>query len=562
MFSTLVAGLKCYSTIKKCDTIFYNVSEYGLVGDGVTDDLPALNKLLLKASKKDKPVKLIFSDEKIYRIYGGEKDKHHRIFIGKMNNITIDGNGSTLLVHPSSRAFAVYRSNNVVIKNFKIDYYPLPYTQGRVTKVDPENFYLEFVVDKDFPLPIVGDESYYKGGKMVDCTTANGVDNKFYQGHSWVKQVKDLGNRKYGVKYALRNQDQLKINDFFCMKVAYTNPPILKNESIKEKSKYGEWIYTNGGSIEALNSDNIIFDNIRSYASPVMTFNFRGCSNHIIKNCSIMAKPGRIIAGNSDGIHLKGNEYQPRIESCYIERTMDDAIHIKISGDAITEIISPSKFKIAHMDNISDNTNLGIGKEVMLFNAKNSRQIAMCKIIDYNPLNHREGIVTIDKDIHNLSKDVKLYLQANDKAIITNCKFGTQLQRGILTHQPTIVSNCEIIDNGKGFELALMSRGIEGPPTQSLLVDGCVFRNLSYIGLNVSCPSLEYEQKSVPQLIIKNCIFDLNDTIPILQLENSKGLSFTENKIIYSDKRPIWTERFKLKNSDIIEFKNNIYEKR
>lgn len=45
---------------------------------------------------------------------------------------------------------------------------------------------------------------------------------------------------------------------------------------------------------------------------------FRGCSHHKIRGCSIIAKPGRIVAGCSDGIHLKGNEHQPLIEECYL----------------------------------------------------------------------------------------------------------------------------------------------------------------------------------------------------------------------------------------------------
>ena len=49
-------------------------------------------------------------------------------------------------------------------------------------------------------------------------------------------------------------------------------------------------------------------------------------------------------------MHLKGNEHQPRIENCHIERTMDDAIHIKMSGDAIKEILATNKFKIEHKD--------------------------------------------------------------------------------------------------------------------------------------------------------------------------------------------------------------------
>lgn len=87
-----------------------------------------------------------------------------------------------MLIHPSSRAFAVYRSENIIIRNFNIDYSPLPYTQGRVTKIDSKNYYLEFVVDQGFPLPIVGDETYYKGGKWWTVLRRTGKLINFIKG--------------------------------------------------------------------------------------------------------------------------------------------------------------------------------------------------------------------------------------------------------------------------------------------------------------------------------------------------------------------------------------------
>ena len=120
--------------------------------------LSDLNDLIACASRHNIPVKIVFDKNKAYRIDGRGKDLYRRIFLNRNKDIVLDGNGCTLLIHPSSRAFAVYRSENIIIRNFNIDYSPLPYTQGRVTKIDSKNYYLEFVVDQGFPLPIVGDE--------------------------------------------------------------------------------------------------------------------------------------------------------------------------------------------------------------------------------------------------------------------------------------------------------------------------------------------------------------------------------------------------------------------
>lgn len=211
--------LSIQTKAEKNDTIYYNVSKYGVKGNGKTDDLPALTRLFLKASQQKRPAKVVFAPGKVYRIGQHTKDLYGRVLINRANNLVVEGNGCTLLIHPSSRAFAVYRSKNIVIRNFKIDYSPLPYTQGRVSKVDADNYYLEFKIDSGYPAPVAGKEPYKNGGKIVDCITANGKTRKFFQGHSWVKEVEDLGNGTFGVKYDLRKQEQLKPGDFFCMKV-------------------------------------------------------------------------------------------------------------------------------------------------------------------------------------------------------------------------------------------------------------------------------------------------------------------------------------------------------
>lgn len=551
--------LSIQTKAEKSDTIYYNVSKYGVKGNGKTDDLPALTRLFLKASQQKRPVKVVFAPGKVYRIGQHTKDLYGRVLINRANNLVVEGNGCTLLIHPSSRAFAVYRSKNIVIRNFKIDYSPLPYTQGRVSKVDADNYYLEFKIDNGYPSPVTGKEPYKNGGKIVDCITANGKTRKFFQGHSWVKEVEDLGNGTFGVKYDLRKQEQLKPGDFFCMKLPYAESRLIQNNETKDAAEKGEFIYTNTANIAAQQCDGLILENITSYAAPLMTFVLKGCSRHILRNCSIISKDNRIVAGCSDGMHLKGNEHQPRIENCHIERTMDDAIHIKMSGDAIKEILATNKFKIEHKDILWDNTNLGKGKKVMVFNPETSKQLAECTITDYEPLNYREGIVTLDKKVAEADTKTCLYLQSDEEAVITGCTLGTQLQRGILTHQPTKVTNCTIEDNGLAFELALLSGGIEGPPTQKLTIENCIFRNLVWGGISVNCPSHDYNQKGTPQLVVKNNIFDLRHNIPLVSAVNSNGVSFTGNKIITKKANVAEASLFRLINTPVLENSNNLY---
>ncbi len=558
MFVVLAAGSTA-RTQKEKSRLILKVENFGVVGDGKTDDGPALRELFLKASAIRQPAKIVFREGATY--YLGKVTDHAigSLFLDRADNLIVEGNNALLLVDPNRRPFEIYRSKNIILRNFQIDYSPLPYTQGRITKIDNSNGYLEFQVDEGYPLPYVRDDSYYVDGRVSDCVTLNGENLKFYQGHSRISGVKDLGNNTYAVTYRMHRQDKARVGDYFVMKVWPPSMEGVYNSSLKPSEK-GEHYVTNYANIQVNHCDNILIESIVSYAAAKMTLNARSTSDLVIRRLVITRRPGRALAGCSDGIHLKGNEHQPLIEYCYIEGTLDDAIHIKISGDRIEEVESPRKFRITHMDT-RDNTNLGIGKKVMVFDPEEKKQLAMAVITDFEHIDHREGWVTLNKGINGIKTGDRIYLQAENEAIIQNCQFGTQLQRAILTHQPTTVRNCAIIDNGKGLDQGLFSGGIEGPPSQRVIFDNVTFVNLSYVGLDVNCSSKDYNQLGTPQLIIKNCLFNLPDDIPALRIQNSNGVSMVGNKFAYKGKIPKEKDLFELSNTNFIQFKDSEFQK-
>lgn len=537
------------------DRLILNVEEFDVVGDGKTDDGPALRRLFEKASSLSRPTKIVFQKGASY--YLG-KEEHHAVgsmFLDRAEDVIVEGNRSLLIVDPHRRPFEVYRSENVTIRNFQIDYSPLPYTQGRITKIENNKGYLEFQVDEGFPQPYVRDDSYYVDGRVSDCTTINGENLKFYQGHSRISSVKGLGKGTYAVTYRMHRQNKARVGDYFVMKVW---PPSMERfyNSGTEASEYGEHYISNYANIQLNHSDSVTIENIISYASPKMTVCARSCSDLVIRGLVITRRPGRVLASCSDGIHLKGNERQPLIENCYIEGTLDDSIHIKISGDLVGEVASARKVRITHMDTM-DNTNLGEGKTVMVFDPVENRQLAMAEIVKFESINHRSGWATLDQDVEGMKVGTRFYLQAENEAIIQNCQFGTQLQRAILTHQPTTVRNCAILDNGKGLNQGLSTGGIEGPPSQRVIFDNVSFQDLSYCALSVDCPSKDYDQLGSPQLIVKNCLFNLSKGIPALNIKNSNGVSMEGNRFGYQNEKPEESSSFKMHNTELMNFRNN-----
>jgi len=280
---------------KEKSRLILKVENYGVVGDGKTDDGLALRKLFEKASALNRPAKIVFQKEATY--YLGKEENHQvgTMFLERANDLIVEGNNCLLLLDPHRRPFEMYRSKNITIRNFQIDYSPLPYTQGRITKIDNSKGYLEFKVDEGFPLPYVKDDSYYVDGRVSDCVTVNGENLKFYQGHSRISGITDLGDNTYAVTYRMHRQDQARIGDYFVMKVWPPEMEKLYNSSIKP-SEHGEHYVANYANIQINHSQNITVENIVSYASPKMTVNARSTSDLVLRRIVITRRPGRVLA--------------------------------------------------------------------------------------------------------------------------------------------------------------------------------------------------------------------------------------------------------------------------
>lgn len=104
------------------------------------DNSPAILKALKELREHNGGILKLAPGQ--YRCLGGETLPDGRtckpsVYIDKLANITIDGQGATLVGRDIAALFCIHNSRNVTVRNLKIDWDPLPHTSGRVVKVLP-----------------------------------------------------------------------------------------------------------------------------------------------------------------------------------------------------------------------------------------------------------------------------------------------------------------------------------------------------------------------------------------------------------------------------------------
>jgi hypothetical protein len=138
----------------------FNVSDFGALGDGTNDDFAAVQRAVAAARSAGGGI-IRFEAEKTYRVVGRDDMKPEYIFdLVDASNILIEGHGSTLLLHPPDALADIRNARNIQIDGFLVDYLPLPYYQGEIIQIDPDNMTIDLRVPDRYPVPEVGSSDF------------------------------------------------------------------------------------------------------------------------------------------------------------------------------------------------------------------------------------------------------------------------------------------------------------------------------------------------------------------------------------------------------------------
>ena len=413
--------------------------DYAVKGDGVTDDGPAVLRMLEKAIQSAGPIKIQFDSGKKYYLKTGKN--RYAFILDNCRDIILDGGGSTFLIDKDIRWLKVVHSENITVQNFVVDYVPPPFVDGIIMAYNKQSGTLDVRIDEGFTTPPAGGPTKQDGEQA-------------YFGFLWspgTYSAPECGG-SYLVRHNVDVLDTKPINT--SMVRVITNPAGWFFDSIQPgETRFSVPVsgvahrFGPGESCVIASNTNVTMENVDMYSAPWFAYGINGNRGRLVfRNVNLRPGAGRISSAARDGFHVKFNRSSLLWENCTVQGNGDDAYNIASYGFTIIEVISPTRIKI------SQNFPLGVvpmemNDTLVFYSPSRGKILGNSKIAGLNPANYtgdNPPVYMIDLD--TAIDDIKIHNtwvwnveSSNPHTILRNCRVDTSCRM----RSPMLIDTCK-----------------------------------------------------------------------------------------------------------------------
>ena len=557
---------------------------------------------------EDKPIAEIKFEKGTYHFYpdkGFEKfcyiSNHGDLMVNtpfpifNMENLIIDGQGSTFIFHGIMIPFLIDDCKNITVKNLSIDWAESFHSEGLILARDEENKTFDMQISNEYPYEIRNDQLYFIKpyyehtiGQSIlfdPKRKAIAYNTEAYTAISTKTKNKVRNNTdkiEYKYTYDRRAPEYKDLGTENKLKVEELKPGLLRVHNHKKEMPPLGMILTMKGeqgfnrvapAFRVSHTKGFNGTNVNIHHAGGMGIIAENSSDLILDNFNITPSHGRMVSTTADATHFVGCSGKVVIKNCTFNNQLDDAANIHGTYQKIVDILGDDKIGVRMMHHQQKGFVIGQPNETLGFvrleNSFFSYGKTTIKNIDY--INSRYQIVTLNE---KLPEDLKVgdlieNLDGYPDLLVQNCKISNNRARGLLISNPvnTVIENNFFSTEMEAILIPVESgHWYESGNAANVVIKGNTFQDCQHGGKSRGVIRFDTDDDN-KNIAFKNIeiidnTFNQFDNL-ILQVTNVDGLVFKGNTITNSGTFPKLNPEnpaISVQASKNIKFENNIYK--
>ncbi len=419
------------------------------------------------------------------------------IYLKKKKNITVEGNGASIIVHGKMTPLLFDACENITVRNLTIDYACPTMSEFRI--LSNENGECVIEINPECLFRIDDGELIWTGESSADGTPY--WEDSYISNRRHIK----LFDTQKEICYDMSRAD-LPF-DILDRPSANTLRVKLKKDGVRFPAgciaQTRNIVRDQTGSLFQ-RCKNLTFENLRVKFMHGLGMVSQFCENVSFIGCDFTPAKGRTVASTADFFQFSGCRGQIKIENCTARGAHDD--YINVHGTHLRIIEKSDDGKVITVRFMHDESwgfqAFETGDELELIRWDTLRPYAKTSVVSYTKLSDTDISLTLDRPLPEetvIGKDVVENISWTPDLHVSGCDFGPTAGRGILSTTRGKV----IIENNR-------FRNLWGPAL--LIEDDCnfwfesgytthiVFRNNTVIGCDYGhtcegAPVIRYSPK-------------------------------------------------------------------
>ena len=361
------------------------------------------------------------------------------IYLKDKQNIIIDGNGATILIHGKMTPLLFDRCKNITVKNLTVDYACPTMTEFAILSND--NGVCDIKINSDCLFRVEGNDIFWHG--EADLNGNYYWEDNYIQRGRYIKLYDPSKNKCYDF-----NRDNL----------AFKKIQQLTDNTLQVELKNKDIHFPAGCIIQTRNivrdqsgslfqrCKNILLENMRIKFMHGLGMVSQFCENVTYRNCDLTPAENRTITSTADFFQFSGCKGNLIVESCKAHGAQDDYINVHGTHLRIVEKSDDNCITVRFMHDESWGFQaFEKGDELEFIKWDTLIPYGTTKVTDYMRVNDTDIKLWLDRPLPDieLNKDVVENATWTPNLRVSNCDFGVTAGRGVLctTRGKVIIEN-------------------------------------------------------------------------------------------------------------------------